>query len=212
MQPDFRLYLIADTASASKTAFASIVTNAIAGGVTCVQLRAKHLATKETIVIGQRLRQITRQYNIPFIVNDRPDVALAIDADGVHLGQNDMPIQFAQKILGKRKIIGVSAKTVAEAKKAQDSGATYLGIGPLFATTSKHDAGAPIGIAALAKIKHAVEIPIVGIGGITLTNAPDIVKARPDGIAVLSSLMQAKDPKKAAEEFIQLTHLFFERA
>ena len=173
-------------------------------GVRLLQLRDKTATTRELVRVGQELRALTRQYGARLIVNDRLDVALAIEADGVHLGQDDLPVLLARRIAGERLLIGVSAETVAEAMEAESAGADYLGVGPMFATSTKPDAGAPVGPERLRAIKQAVHIPVFGIGGITLENAPAVLEAGADGICVVSAIVGAPDPAAAARQFLRL--------
>lgn len=173
-----------------------VVKAAIEGGATIIQLRDKHSTTVELLRLGKSIHVITKKFGIPLIINDRLDIALALDAEGVHLGQADMPVKIARKILGNKKIVGISVKTVEEALLAQKDGADYLGVGPIFTTKSKHDAGKAIGLTNLAKITQAVSLPVVGIGGITTKNAKAVIQARACGIAVISAVMAAKDPMR----------------
>lgn len=204
MYTDYYLYLIADVASVSKKTFLPVVRKAIRGGATLVQLRDKDGSTKEFVEVGLKLRELTRTYNIPLIVNDRVDVALAINADGVHLGIEDIPVYLARKKLGEGKLIGASVKTVTQAKKAERDGASYLGVGDIFGTKSKKDTGLPIGLVVLGKIAKSVSIPVVGIGGVTASNADSVIRAGAAGIAVISAVMGAKDPEKATRRLKQL--------
>lgn len=177
-----------------------IVTVSIRGGATMIQLRDKQSSTKQFIALANKLHALTGQAKIPFIVNDRVDIAAAVDAQGVHLGQEDMPIPIARKLLGKGKIIGASVKTVALAKKVQRDGADYLGVGPVFKTQSKRDGGEPLGIKRLSLITKAVTIPVVAIGGITGQNAASVIRAGASGIAVISAVMGAEDPEEATRK------------
>lgn len=208
---DPHLYLIADPTTCSKAVFLSTVEKAIGGGVTMVQLRCKNYESG-IMNYGRKLREITKKAGIPFIVNDYVDVALVVDADGVHLGQDDMPVSMARKIFRtarkgstlykvdpyQNKIIGLSVQTVAQAKRAEIDGADYLGVGPIFATQSKKDAGEPIGLARLSAIVRAVSIPVVGIGGITPSNGADVIRARANGVAVISAVMNSVNPEQEA--------------
>lgn len=176
----------------------------LAGGAQIVQLRAKSANTRQLIAWGQAMRTLTRQHNALLIVNDRLDVALAIEADGVHLGQDDLPVPMARKIGGDRLIIGVSAETVEEARQAEAEGADYLGVGPMFATTTKPDAGTPVGPERLREIKQSVSISVFGIGGIQLENASQVLQAGADSICVISAVLAHPDPTEAVRELVGL--------
>jgi thiamine-phosphate diphosphorylase len=195
------LYVITEPALRDPLETARAVLQA---GVRLLQLRDKTATTRQLAQIGQQLRALTRQHDARLIVNDRLDVALAVEADGVHLGQDDLPVSLARRIAGKQLLIGVSAETVDEARQAEADGADYLGVGPMFATPTKPDAGAPVGPERLRAIKHAVRIPVFGIGGITLQNAPAVLNAGADGICVISAIVGAPDPEAAARAFLQM--------
>lgn len=195
------LYVITEPALRDPLETARAVLQA---GVRLLQLRDKTATTRQLVQIGQQLRALTRQHDARLIVNDRLDVALAVEADGVHLGQDDLPVSLARRIAGKHLLIGVSAETVDEARQAEADGADYLGVGPMFATPTKPDAGAPVGAERLRAIKHAVRIPVFGIGGVTLQNAPAVLNAGADGICVISAIVGATDPEAAARAFLQM--------
>lgn len=194
-----RLYIITDRVAAGNRPLEQIVEQAIRGGATIVQLREKDASEEEMIFIGRRLHVITKKHNVPLIVNDNIRAALAIDAEGLHIGQADMDMRAARLLLGN-KILGVSAKTVLEGQHAEREGVDYLGVGPIFQTKTKKDAGSPIGLQTLSEIVAAVSIPVVAIGGITASNAGAVLKTGVHGIAVISAVMGAKDPKKAVSE------------
>lgn len=201
MKINYSLYLCTDrnlTANIEKT-----VALAIEGGVTIVQLREKNCNGKEFFEIATRLKQITASKNVPLIVNDRIDIAQAIDAAGVHIGQTDLPCKVARKILGAEKVIGVSASTVEEAIQAEIDGADYLGVGAMFATNTKTDAKL-VTLNTLKKIRAAVKIPIVAIGGINLETVSKIKPANIDGVAVVSAIIASENPKRAAENLLNL--------
>jgi thiamine-phosphate pyrophosphorylase len=201
---DWSVYLITDRRTAGGHSILNIVRAAIAGGATVVQLREKEASTREMIELGQALRAITRAAGVPLIVNDRVDVALAIEADGVHVGQEDMPAALARRLIGPHRILGVSAATVAEAEQAVRDGADYLGVGDVYGTPSKPDAGPPIGLEGLATIARAVAIPVVAIGGITPENAAATIDAGAVGVAVISAIVGAPDPAAAARQLRQI--------
>jgi len=195
---DLSVYVITDRRAAGGRSILDVVRAAIRGGATVVQLREKEASTREMIELGQALHQITRAAGVPLIVNDRVDVALAIDAEGVHVGQDDMPAHLARRLIGSERILGVSAGTVEEARQAERDGADYLGVGDVYGTPTKPDAGVPIGVAGLAEIARAVSVPVVGIGGITAENAAAVIQAGAAGVAVISAVMGAADPEAAA--------------
>jgi thiamine-phosphate pyrophosphorylase len=197
---DWSVYIVTDERAAGERALPEIVRAAIQGGTTAVQLRAKVATTREMVALGQALLAITRPASIPLIVNDRLDVALAIEADGAHVGQDDLPAAMARQLLGPERILGVSAETVAQAQQAERDGANYLGVGDVFGTPSKPDAGSPIGIDGLAATVRAVALPVVAIGGITLDNAPAVIAVGAVGVAVISAVVGAADPAAAARQ------------
>ncbi len=201
MKVDYSLYLCTDrnlTADIEKA-----VELAIKGGVTVVQLREKNCSSKEFFEVGKSLKKITASKNIPLIVNDRLDIAQAIDAAGVHVGQSDLPCKVARKILGAEKIIGVSVSTVEEARQAEIDGANYLGVGAMFATNTKTDAKL-VTLDTLKKIRAAVKIPIVAIGGINLETVAQIKPAKIDGVAVVSAIITAENPEIAAKNLLNV--------
>lgn len=180
------------------------VQQVLSAGARIIQLRNKQATTRQLVQTGQTLRRLTREYEALLIVNDRLNVALAIEADGVHLGQDDLPVPLARKIAGASLLIGVSAETVDEARQAEAEGANYLGVGPMFATATKPDAGTPVGPERLRAIKAAVSIPVFGIGGITLQNAAAVLQAGADGLCVISAIMGAPDPYTATRQFLKM--------
>ena len=195
---DLAVYVLTDRRAAGGRALVNVVRAAVRGGATVVQLRDKESSTRELIDLGRALLQVTRPAGVPLIVNDRADVALAIDAEGVHVGQDDMPAPLARQIIGPDRILGVSAGTVDEARRAVREGADYQGTGDVYGTPTKPDAGTPIGLAGLAEVARAVTIPVVAIGGITLDNARAAIEAGAAGVAVISAVIGAPDPEEAA--------------
>jgi thiamine-phosphate pyrophosphorylase len=173
---------------------------ALEGGATIVQFRDKELDSRALLDIAAQLRQLTRARGATFIVNDRVDIALASDADGVHLGQSDLPVSLARRLMGPRAIIGCSATSPQEAAAAEAAGASYLGVGPVYPTGSKSDAGAAIGPAAIAQIRRAVGIPLLAIGGLTCHNVAEVIAAGADGIAVVAAVAEAPDMVAAAAD------------
>ncbi len=175
-----------------------MVEAAIRGGVTVVQYREKAASTRRMIAEARELRQLCRAAGVPFIVNDRIDVALAVDADGVHVGQDDMPAPLARRLIGKGRILGVSAGNVDEARRAEEEGADYIGASPVFATPTKPDAPAPMGVEGLRKLAGAVSIPVVAIGGMNAQNARAVMLAGAAGLAVVSAIVGAQDVEATA--------------
>jgi len=195
---DLLLYLCTDQGFLGERNFADIIEEAIAGGVTMLQIREKNACTREFFEVACVARNITKVRRIPLVINDRLDVALAVEADGLHIGQSDLPLQAVRKIAGGKLFIGVSAGTVEDALVAEKDGADYVGAGAVFPTGSKADAGDAIGLEGLARICAAVHIPVVGIGGIGLANAADVMKTGAAGIAVISAILAQKDIKAAS--------------
>ena len=197
---DYSLYLVTDRALARGRATAEIVRAAVAGGATCVQLREKECGTREFIAEARAVQAALRDTGVPLIVNDRVDVALAVGAEGVHLGQRDMPLADARRLGPPGWIIGVSAESVEDAVRAEREGADYVGASPVFATPTKADHAAPLGLDGLRRLRAAVKLPLVAIGGIHAGNAREVVRAGADGLAVVSAIVAADDPRAAAEE------------
>lgn len=196
---DYSLYLVTDREVLLETDIYTAVEEAIKGGVTVVQIREKSLGTLEFYNMAVKIKRITDKYKIPLIINDRIDIAQGIDAAGVHLGQSDMPADIARNIIGKDKILGVSTATLAEAKKAEEQGANYIGVGAMFSTTTKGDARA-VSVQCLKEIKEGVSIPVVAIGGINEKNVELLKPANIDGIAVVSDILSKNSIKVAAEK------------
>ena len=196
---DPRLYFITDSTLYEKDEFLRRVTAALEGGVTLVQLREKERTTREYLELAKAVHELTLKYNVPLIIDDRLDIAMAADTEGVHLGQSDLPINIARKIFGPDKIIGATAKTVEQAMEAYEQGADYLGVGAIYPTTTKVKT-ILTSTEMLDKICHAVPIPVNAIGGLNKDNI-DVLKGIPiAGVCIVSAVMKADDPKKAAEE------------
>jgi thiamine-phosphate pyrophosphorylase len=200
---DLRLYVITDASLARGRDQVEVVAAALRGGATMVQLRDKELPARDQFALGLRLRELTRQRGAALIVNDRVDLALALDADGVHLGQDDLPPGIARQLLGPDRIVGVSAGSPSELELVRREGADYLGTGPFALTGSKGDAGAAIGAAGLAAVRALTDLPIVAIGGLTAATAGEAVRAGASGVAVISAVVSAVDPELAARELRQ---------
>ncbi|HBC45567.1 MAG TPA: thiamine phosphate synthase, partial [candidate division Zixibacteria bacterium] len=171
MKADYSLYLVTDRKLSLGRSNLDVIEAALDGGVTLVQLREKELGTQEFYLEANKIRELLKARQIPLIINDRIDIALAVDADGVHIGQEDMPLDLARKILGPDKIIGVSVFTIEEARAAEAGGADYLGLSPIFVTSTKPELNKQIGIEGIRPIRQAVKIPIVGIGAMNANNA-----------------------------------------
>ena len=201
---DLSLYLVTDRELSLGRETLNIVSAAIRGGVTCVQLREKNCSTREFIDEARAIKQLLekQERSIPLIINDRVDVAMAIGADGVHLGQTDMGLTDARRLLGSAMIIGISAESVEDALRAERDGADYLGISPVFATPTKTDTAPPLGLEGVRAIRAAVSLPLVGIGGIHQENAADVLRAGTDGVAVVSAIVSAPCPRSAAASLI----------
>jgi thiamine-phosphate pyrophosphorylase len=195
---DYSLYLVTDRELSLGRSNLEVIEAAVAGGVTVVQLREKEATTLEFYQQGLRIRDYLRAKSIPLIINDRIDLALALDADGVHLGQEDMPIRIAREILGPRRIIGASVFTPDEARAAEASGADYLGLSPILVTGTKPELAEQITIEGIAPLREAAKIPAVGIGSMNDSNAFEAVKAGLDGVAVVSAICSQVDPRAAA--------------
>jgi len=196
---NYSLYLVTDREMLVDTDIYTAVEEAIKGGVTLVQLREKNLSTLEFYYIASKIKTVTDKYKVPLIINDRIDIAQAVDAAGVHLGQSDMPAKIARSILGNKKIIGISTSTLKEAQKAEREGADYVGVGAMFPTTTKDDAS-EVSILCLKEIKENISIPVVAIGGITEKNVDLLKIANIDGVAVISDILAKKCVKAAAEK------------
>jgi thiamine-phosphate pyrophosphorylase len=203
MTINWRLCFIADSQASRERNIFELVGEAVAGGATLVQLRAKDWSARDILRTARDLRLALAGRKVPLIINDRVDIAFAVGAHGVHLGQDDLPVREARRILGAKRIIGVSVCTPDEAATAEKDGADYIGAGPLFPTPSKSGLPAPLGLEGLRKIRTAVRIPILAIGGITARNAGDVIAAGADGVAVISAITGSPDPRRAASEFIE---------
>ncbi len=200
---DYTLYLVTDSELMSTKTLEEAVEQAILGGCTLVQLREKTASSREFYQTALNIKTITDKYKVPLIINDRVDIALAIDADGVHVGQSDLPATIVRKIIGKDKILGVSAGCAEKAIEAQREGADYIGVGALFSTSTKTDAKS-VSKETLIKIVKEVSIPVVGIGGINEQNAAQLKNTGIDGIAVVSAIIAQKDIKLSAEKMLEI--------
>ncbi|NLT94901.1 MAG: thiamine phosphate synthase [Clostridia bacterium] len=190
---DYSLYLVTDRAILKGEDIFSAVEKALKGGVTLVQLREKEVSSRDFYNIALKMKELVNSYNVPLIINDRLDIAFAVDADGLHIGQEDLPLTVARRLLGPSKILGYSVSNVDEAVFGEKNGADYLGAGPVYPTGSKSDAGEPIGIEGLIKIKERVSIPVVGIGGIGVDNISEVKRSGIDGVSLISAILGSGD-------------------
>jgi len=195
---DYSLYLVTDRPLSRGRATVDIVREAVAGGVTCVQLREKNCSTQEFIEEAEKLHNLLQPLGVPLIINDRVEVALAVGAEGVHLGQKDMTIAEARQQLPASCLIGISAESLEDAIRAEQAGADYIGVSPVFATPTKTDTVPPLGLEGLRAMRAAVRVPLVGIGGIHCENVQDVIRAGADGVAVVSAIVSADSPQQAA--------------
>jgi len=200
MKADFGLMLVTDRGLSGGRSIERIVKAAVSGGVTIVQLREKTAPTREFIALGRLIAEILRPHRVPLIINDRVDVALAVLADGVHLGKSDMSAGDARAILGPKAIIGLSVENEKQAVAAARLDVDYLGVSPIFSTPTKTDTSAPWGVEGLWRLRPLVRKPLVAIGGINAGNAPRVLEAGVDGLAVVSAICSAEDPEAAARE------------
>lgn len=199
MKLNTRLYFITDSTPYEKDEFLKRVESALKGGVTLIQLREKERTTREYLELAREVHEISKKYNVPLIIDDRLDIAMAVDAEGVHLGQSDLPISLGRKLFGPDKIIGATTKTVPQALEAYEQGADYLGVGAIFPTTTKVKT-ILTSTETLNDICHAVPIPVNAIGGLNSENI-DVLKGIPiAGVCAVSAIMKADDPKAASEK------------
>ena len=203
MKSDYSLYLVTDRMLMSTKTLGEAVEQAVIGGCTMVQLREKEILSLDFYVLASEMKKITDRYGIPLIINDRIDIAMAVGAAGVHIGQKDIPADIARKVIGKDMLLGVSAVSAAEAVNAAKAGADYLGVGAMFPTGTKPDAGY-VSMEELGKIRRTVDIPIVVIGGISKENAMLFQPMGIDGLAVVSAVIAQPDIKKSAADLKSL--------
>ena len=200
---DYSVYLVTDRRNKTDEEFLNIIEEAIKGGTTVVQLREKTASTKEFYELALKVKEITSRYDVPLLINDRIDIALAVDSEGVHIGQDDMPADIAREIIGEDMILGVSASTVEEAKKAEKDSADYIGSGAVFPTATKDDADS-VSKDELKDIVDSIDIPVVAIGGITVENANTLKDSGIDGFSVVSAIMSADDPREASRKLKEI--------
>ena len=202
LKKDLKLYLVTESEILKDRDFYKCIEDAIKSGVTMVQLREKNTDGKEFLEKAIKLRELTNKYNVTFVINDRIDIAMLVDADGVHIGQSDIDAVSARKLLGDNKIIGVSARNLQEAKIAKENGADYLGIGAMFSTSTKSDAKL-VSFNTLEEIIKEVNLPFVLIGGITLDNVKKLKHFKPDGYALVSGILGTDDISKRVEKWYE---------
>ncbi|MDO5603104.1 MAG: thiamine phosphate synthase [Oscillospiraceae bacterium] len=200
---DYSLYLCTDRTLMTSATIEESVKAALEGGVTLVQLREKNCSGRAFYELGLRVKKITDAYGVPLIINDRADIALAVGAAGVHVGQSDLPCKAARALMGKDKIVGVSVRCLQEALQAEREGADYIGVGAVFATRTKDDA-AQVTAEELRGIRKAVRIPVVAIGGVNRQTLPLLKDTGIDGVAVVSAIVSQPDEKRAAEELLRI--------
>ena len=200
---DYSLYLCTDRWLMTSPTIEASVESALRGGTTVIKLREKDCYSQEFYELGLRVKKITERYNAPLIINDRVDIALAVGAAGVHVGQGDLPCKVVREIVGPDMIVGVSAATLEEAVRAEQDGADYLGVGAMYATATKTDTR-PVSMEELLKIRAAVKIPIVVIGGINKQTLGNFKGTGVDGLAVVSAIVAQPDPEAAARELLRM--------
>lgn len=205
MRPEqLRLYLVTDRGLSLGRDIEWIVSEAVRGGVTMVQLREKDIDTRDFIALARRLRGVLAPAGVPLIINDRVDVALAVDADGVHIGQSDMPYADARRLLGPDKIIGLSVETLDQLREANSLDVDYIAVSPVYSTPTKTDTAPPFGLEGLLEAVRLSRHPGVAIGGMNTVTAPAVLATGIDGIAVVSAICSATDPCAAAAELLHL--------
>lgn len=193
-----RLYLVTDQSLICGRSLADVVNAAVQGGVSCVQLREKNLGSREFLAQALLLKKLLAPHGVPLVINDRIDIALACGAHGVHLGQSDLPVREARKLLPPSVFIGWSVESMADVMQSAKLSIDYLGVSPLFATPTKTDTKNPWGLDGLAAVRRSTRLPLVGIGGIQAGNALEVLRAGADGLAVVSALCAADDPYAAS--------------
>lgn len=202
LMTDFRLYLITDRHQSGGRPLIEVVRGALEGGVKAVQLREKDLSGAELFRLAVELRRVTREFAARLIINDRPDIALAADADGVHIGTNSLPAAAVRRLMGEGKLIGYSAHSIDEALRAQAAGADFVTFGPVYPTPSKAPYGEPCGVKKLAEAVSALHIPVIALGGISRANISEVLSSNTRGVAVISAVIAAEDPRGAAASLL----------
>lgn len=200
---DFRLYVITGEEFHPGRPLLEVMKEALEGGADFIQLRDKKSTKKQILEKAKALRELTKQYNVPFIVNDHIDIAIAVNADGVHLGQDDLPLREARNIIGDKKIIGISTHSLEQAREAERGGADYIGVGPIFPTQTKEDVVEPVTLSYLREVVENISIPFVPIGGIKLHNVDEVLDAGAKNVCVVSEVVGSEDVKGTCEAFIK---------
>ncbi|MFA6617786.1 MAG: thiamine phosphate synthase [Candidatus Neomarinimicrobiota bacterium] len=200
---DYSLYLVTDRALSKGRSLFEIIKSAVKGGVTVVQLREKDCSTREFLEIAQEVKNFCSPLGVPLIINDRVDIALAVAAEGLHIGQSDMPYEIARKLMGSDAIIGLSVESVEDALEAEKMDVDYLGLSPIYSTATKTDIDHELGLEGIREIRKISRHPLIAIGGINLDNIAKIIAAGADGIAVVSAICSAEDPKAASQELLK---------
>lgn len=199
---DFNLYLITDrTQVATNHTLLSAIDSALQGGVRAIQLREKDLTAAELLPLAQELRNLTREYAAQLLINDRVDIALAVQADGVHLGEHSLPTEVVRQLVGPKLLIGVSTHSIADISRATEQGADFVTFGPVYATPSKAAFGPPQGLKALTEACHVSSLPVFALGGITPPRVADVRQAGAGGVALISAICANPDPRTAAKAF-----------
>ena len=201
-----KLYLVTDRDLSYRRSLEEIVCEAVEGGVTMVQLREKDAPTGEFVELGRRLMSVLKPLGVPLIINDRVDVALAVDADGVHIGQSDMPYEDARRLLGPDKIIGLSVENMNDLRKANELDVDYVGISPIYGTPTKTDTAEPFGLEGLRRAVGLSAHPTVAIGGMNASTIGEVFEAGADGVAIVSAICSAASPRQAAAELATIAN------
>jgi len=200
---DLSLYLVTDRKLCGERSLADVVGLAVQGGVSLVQLREKSLSFRDMVALGRALKALLAPHGVPLIINDRVDVALAVEADGAHLGQSDMPAELARQLLGPAALIGLSLERLDQLSEAEGLDVDYYGVSPIHATPTKTDTGPGWGLDGLHSLRAATARPLVGIGGIDVSNAAQVIRAGANGVAVVSAICAAPDPEAASRALFQ---------
>jgi thiamine-phosphate pyrophosphorylase len=201
---DFNLYLITDRHQTGDRELLTVAGLALQGGVRAIQLREKDLSSRELYELAYELRKLTSRFGARLFINDRADIAMAVDADGVHLGNNSIPVYRVRQVIGEKKLIGVSCHNQISAITAQEKGADFITFGPVYFTPSKAVYGDPVGVERLDEVTHLMQIPVFALGGITIANTREVIHHGAHGVAMVSAIMKAEDPQGAATDFLDL--------